>query len=106
MNRGDEKSIVPTPTHYFIRMLKEKGLTHRIFTQNTDELHIRCGLTDQEVIHAHGRNGKAVCAVCGAEHSAEKMDANFETGEVYYCECEEKKGPIKPNAVWFNERMP
>ena len=68
---------------------------------------IKCGLSDEEVIHAHGRLGNAVCAVCGIKHSTEKMKENFIKGEVYWCECEDgKKGPIKPNVVWFNEQMP
>ena len=34
----------PTPTHYFIRLLHEKGLLLRCFSQNIDSLETQAGL--------------------------------------------------------------
>ena len=90
-------------------MLQEKGIVHRIFTQNTDDLFIDCGLTDEQVIHAHGRTGNAVCAVCGEPSSTEAMMEHFASGKVLWCAmCTAKgeKGPVKPNVVFFNEGLP
>ena len=82
---------------------------HRIFTQNTDDLHINSGLAEEEVIHAHGHNAGAMCAICGAKDSYREMREAFKIGEVRWCQrClhEGKKSPIKPSVVFFNESLP
>ena len=35
----------PTPTHYFIRLLEDKGLLMNCFTQNIDGLEAKAGVT-------------------------------------------------------------
>ena len=79
--------LTATPAHYFIRLLKEKCLLHKVFTQNTDELHLKCGGLEEEedVIHAHGHNGSAVCAVCRAKDSLDEFSKAARIGEVRYC---------------------
>ena len=104
-----KEDLVPTPCHYFMRMIYEKQLVHRIFTQNTDDLHITCGLSDETVIHAHGRVGHGACAVCGHPSSTDDMFDGFREGVVRWCKkCANigQKGPIKPNVVFFNEALP
>lgn len=101
--------ILPTPTHFFHKLMLDKGIIHQLFTQNTDDLFIDCGLSDDQIIHAHGRVGNAVCAVCGTKDSTEAMFEAFEKGEVMWCKScakNDQKGPIKPNVVFFNEAMP
>ena len=78
--------IHPTPSHFFIRLLYKKKMIHKVFSQNTDDLFIKCGLTEEEVIHAHGHNGSAICPVCGARDSYADMMAAFRVGEVRYCQ--------------------
>ena len=83
---------------------------HKVFTQNTDNLFLKCGIDEEMVIHAHGTNGKAICAVCGTKDSAEELTAALRKGEVRYCKhCiqeDGKKSPIKPGVVFFNESLP
>ena len=67
------EDVQPTPAHYFIRLLAEQGNVHKVFTQNTDDLFPKCGIEESMVIHAHGHNGQAVCAICGAADSFTEM---------------------------------
>ena len=105
-----ERQVFPTPSHHFIKYLyQDKGYVHKIFTQNTDNLFIDAGLEEDEVIHAHGHNGRAVCALCGTWGSTADMKKHFQQGEIYWCpKCNQqgKKGPMKPGVVFFNEPLP
>ena len=47
-------SFRPTATHFFMRMLHEKGLLARCFTQNIDSLESLAGLPTDAVVAAHG----------------------------------------------------
>jgi NAD-dependent histone deacetylase SIR2 len=44
----------PTAAHFFIRLLHEKGLLLRCFTQNIDTLEREAGLPGEAVVEAHG----------------------------------------------------
>ena len=44
----------PTPTHFFIRLLHQKGLLQRCFSQNIDSLESLAGLPRDAVVAAHG----------------------------------------------------
>lgn len=44
----------PTPTHYFMRLLHEKGLLTRVYTQNIDSLETLAGIPKNKVVAAHG----------------------------------------------------
>lgn len=45
---------MPTPAHFFMRLLHEKGLLLTIFTQNIDGLEQLAGLPAEKVVPAHG----------------------------------------------------
>lgn len=51
----------PTATHHFIRLLHEKGILLRNYTQNIDGLERVAGLPDDKVIEAHGTFATATC---------------------------------------------
>ena len=44
----------PTPTHYFMRLLHDKGLLLRCYTQNIDSLEHLAGLPKDAIVAAHG----------------------------------------------------
>lgn len=44
----------PTATHYFMRLLHEKRLLLRVFTQNIDSLESVAGLPKDMIVAAHG----------------------------------------------------
>ena len=53
-----------TPTHYFIKMLQDKGVLWRNMTQNIDNLEEKTGMDMGAVIQAHGANRGAACSKC------------------------------------------
>ena len=84
-DRDHVLDVDPTPSHYFLKLLQQENLLHKIFTQNTDDLHLKSGFTEEEVVHAHGHNGCAVCPVCGSKDSFREMFEAFKLGEVRWC---------------------
>ncbi|KAK2561078.1 NAD-dependent protein deacetylase Sirt2 [Acropora cervicornis] len=63
--------FLPTITHYFIRMLNDKGLLLRNYTQNIDTLERVAGLPGNALIEAHGSFHTARCLDCGKEYPHE-----------------------------------
>ncbi|CAM9749714.1 unnamed protein product, partial [Heterosigma akashiwo] len=59
----------PTPTHWFIRLLQEKGLLRRCYTQNIDTLEREAGIREELLVEAHGSFAAAACIECGAPYS-------------------------------------
>lgn len=76
---------LPTPTHYFVRMLHDKGLLRRCFTQNIDSLETLAGLPADRVVAAHGNFDSARCIDCKGAVDTEEVKASVMRGEV--CEC-------------------
>jgi len=48
----------PTTAHYFIKLLHEKGILLRRFTQNIDSFEKQAGLPREKLVAAHGNFGK------------------------------------------------
>lgn len=63
----------PTKCHYFIKLLNDKGLLLRHYTQNIDTLERFAGIPDDKIIEAHGTFHTSHCLECGAEYSLEWM---------------------------------
>jgi hypothetical protein len=59
----------PTPTHFFLRLLEEKGVLKRVFTQNIDTLEREAGIPIDRLVEAHGSFGDAHCIMCALGHS-------------------------------------
>ncbi|KAF8071129.1 sirt2 [Scenedesmus sp. PABB004] len=94
----------PTPTHYFIRLLHDKGLLLRAFTQNIDSLEHEAGLPASAVVAAHGNFDSAHCIRCAAEHSLAHVKAAVFADEI--CTCTQCGGLVKPDIVFFGEQLP
>lgn len=54
----------PTPSHYFVRLLWEKGLLLRHYTQNIDTLERVAGLPGDKLVEAHGTFYTGHCLKC------------------------------------------
>ncbi|XP_025770609.1 NAD-dependent protein deacetylase sirtuin-2 [Puma concolor] len=65
----------PTVCHYFIRLLKEKGLLLRCYTQNIDTLERVAGLEPEDLVEAHGTFYTSHCtsALCRREYTLSWM---------------------------------
>lgn len=64
-------SYKPTPSHYFIKLLNDKGLLLRHYTQNIDTLERIAGLPDEKLVEAHGSFHKSHCIKCKKEHDVD-----------------------------------
>ena len=109
----DLDRFVPTPAHYFIKMLADKGLLQRAFTQNIDSLEAKTGIDMQKkVIQAHGANRGAVCSQCGEHHDPQELQEKIRRREVMRCQKKQESsgevcnGPIKPEITFFGESLP
>ncbi|KAL4433418.1 hypothetical protein ABPG77_010271 [Micractinium sp. CCAP 211/92] len=101
-------NYLPTPTHFFMKLLHDKGLLLRCFTQNIDSLEHQAGLPEDAVVAAHGNFDSAKCIRCGRPHSIDYVrKAVFETdGNSCYCEKQSCGGLVKPDIVFFGESLP
>nr|XP_058901813.1 NAD-dependent protein deacetylase sirtuin-2 isoform X3 [Kogia breviceps] len=65
----------PTICHYFIRLLKEKGLLLRCYTQNIDTLERVAGLEAEDLVEAHGTfyTSHCISPVCRQEYTLSWM---------------------------------
>ncbi|CAO2626162.1 NAD-dependent protein deacetylase sirtuin-2, partial [Lemmus lemmus] len=95
----------PTICHYFIRLLKEKGLLLRCYTQNIDTLERVAGLEPQDLVEAHGTfyTSHCVSSSCRQEYSLSWMK-----GEAL----DTQRSPCAPlsvstlDIVFFGENLP
>ena len=69
----DMRAYDPSPTHYFIKMLQDKGILFMNYTQNIDNLEEKTGIDMEKVVQAHGANRGAKCAKCGLKSSVENL---------------------------------
>lgn len=98
-------NFCPTPTHAFIRLLAEKKVLLRNYTQNIDTLEIGAGVPEDKLVQAHGGFKTAHCIKCGAQHSSDYVKQEVFADRVPACKkCE--AGIVKPDIVFFGENLP
>ncbi|KAK0524943.1 Sir2 histone deacetylase Hst2 [Tilletia horrida] len=107
--------FLPTRTHYFFRLLHEKRLLRRVFTQNIDTLERLAGLPADQIVEAHGSFASSRCIRCGAGVEPDWIRERILRGEVARCEVErcmrqsadgQTGGLVKPDIVFFGESLP
>jgi NAD-dependent SIR2 family protein deacetylase len=54
----------PTPTHFFLKLLQNKGLLHVVMTQNIDNLERLAGVDADKLCEAHGSFASVSCITC------------------------------------------
>ncbi|KAJ3040803.1 3-phosphoinositide dependent protein kinase-1 [Rhizophlyctis rosea] len=118
----------PTPSHYFIRLLAEKGILLRNYTQNIDTLERVAGMPADLLVEAHGSFSDAHCVGaaapgddasdsedemagtlnairgCGKEYSQKWVKDEIFAGRIP--RCEQCNGLVKPDIVFFGESLP
>nr|XP_045008176.1 NAD-dependent protein deacetylase sirtuin-3, mitochondrial isoform X1 [Jaculus jaculus] len=94
----------PNITHYFLRLLHDKGLLLRLYTQNIDGLERASGIPTSRLVEAHGSFATATCTVCRRSFPGEDIWADVMAGRVPSCPiC---TGVVKPDIVFFGEQLP
>eukprot|EP00434_Breviolum_minutum_P014043 symbB.v1.2.012385.t1/scaffold855.1/size157659/11 len=113
--RVDE--VNPTLTHEFLKVLQNKRMLQRLYTQNIDSLERKVGVDEADLIECHGTTLRAKCDECrkvsSREDPSEKSRRASEThvkdyfewkGEgVPRCSC---GGFTRPDIVLFGESLP
>eukprot|EP01038_Epipyxis_sp_PR26KG_P016032 gene16032-21758_t len=109
----------PTPTHFFVKLLQNKGILKRCYSQNIDTLERRAGVDPELLVEAHGSFGSATCTTCSKKFSMEYFSDRVmdltdgvldpSTSEkIPWCVCNNDgcKGNVKPDIVFFGENLP
>mmetsp|Transcript_25338 Transcript_25338/g.58886 ORF Transcript_25338/g.58886 Transcript_25338/m.58886 type:complete len:415 (+) Transcript_25338:51-1295(+) len=99
----------PTTTHYFIKLLNDKGLLRRCYTQNIDSLERLAGLPADKLVAAHGNFDEAHVIDTFPEELVDINDAKegIVAGEKGWKALREKWGNlVKPKIVFFGESLP
>ncbi|NXM37568.1 SIR2 deacetylase, partial [Gymnorhina tibicen] len=96
----------PTVCHYFMRLLQDKGLLLRCYTQNIDTLERVAGLDPERLVEAHGTFFTSHCLrpSCRQRYGLAWMRERIFSSLVP--KCEKCQGLVKPDIVFFGENLP
>ncbi|KAL7061942.1 hypothetical protein AAHC03_01991 [Spirometra sp. Aus1] len=94
----------PNVTHYFLRMLHEKSLLRRVYTQNIDGLERVAGIPPSKLVEAHGTFASATCLRCRFPVHTRVVKLAIDQGKV--ARCPKCQGLVKPDIIFFNEQLP
>jgi NAD-dependent SIR2 family protein deacetylase len=95
----------PTLTHAFIKVLNDKNVLLRNYTQNIDGLEIIAGVDTERIIECHGHFRSASCCDCNKPADVNEVKRSMiRDNQVYNCtRC---GGLTKPDIVFFGEDLP
>ncbi|KAK5168716.1 Sir2 histone deacetylase Hst2 [Saxophila tyrrhenica] len=94
----------PTITHSFIRLLHDKGMLLKHFTQNIDCLDREAGVPGDKIVEAHGSFARQSCIECSMPYPEDEIKKHIEAKSIP--RCESCKGLVKPEIVFFGEQLP
>jgi len=103
---GTKSTYKPTPAHYLSKLLDDKGILLRTFTQNIDALDRRTGMSPEKLMEAHGSAYGAYCVRCRSDQNLERVQKEVEKEETPRCSVKDCDGLVKPKITFFGEAMP
>ena len=109
-----------TLAHLLPRLLHDRGLLHRLFTQNIDGIDYQAGLPAELIVAVHGSLGKVACEACGAAHAYAPFQraVRGQIRDIYGVDaaapqastpilCEQCRQPaVKPATVLYGRELP
>ncbi|CEG35649.1 nad-dependent histone deacetylase sir2-like protein [Plasmopara halstedii] len=100
-------TFVPSPSHYFLKLLEEKGKLLRIYSQNIDMLEHAAGISHEHAVLCHGSFATATCLACKRMYPNDAIREDVQNQRVPMCRsCNSPDGIIKPDIVFFGESLP
>jgi len=96
----------PNKIHYFLRLLQDKQLLHRLYTQNIDGLERLSGILPDKLVEAHGTFSNAKCTGCSAVYSDIFVNDAINNNKIPRCQRSNCRDIVKPNIVFFGESLP
>ena len=94
----------PTIAHSFIRLLHDKDLLLKHFTQNIDCLDREAGVPGEKIVEAHGSFARQSCIECSQRYPEEELRRHV--NEKTIPRCKKCNGLVKPEIVFFGEQLP
>ncbi|GEQ69044.1 hypothetical protein JCM33374_g2715 [Metschnikowia sp. JCM 33374] len=110
------------PLHMFIRLLQDKGILLRNYTQNIDNLEANAGILPEKMVQCHGSFATATCITCQYKTDGRDLFPAIRRKEIAYCpKCAKKRkqllkrdnvdvsesfGVMKPDITFFGEDLP
>lgn len=91
--------VKPNKAHIVLSNLEKMGIMHSIITQNIDNLHQEAG--SKIVYELHGTAQYAICMKCKTRYKINKKILVMDPPS-----CEKCKSTLKPNFVFFGEKLP
>ncbi|KAK6433021.1 Sir2 histone deacetylase Hst2 [Oleoguttula sp. CCFEE 5521] len=93
-----------TLAHSFIRLLADKGLLLKMFTQNIDCLEREAGVPGDLIVEAHGSFAEQSCIECKLPYDKDEIRKHVAAKTIPRCpSCD---GLVKPEIVFFGEQLP
>ncbi|EGZ21451.1 hypothetical protein PHYSODRAFT_313641 [Phytophthora sojae] len=100
-------TFVPSPSHYFLKLLEEKGKLLRIYSQNIDMLEHAAGISHEHAVLCHGSFATATCLACKRTYPNDAIREDVLNQQVPMCKsCNSPDGIVKPDIVFFGESLP
>ena len=100
----------PTKTHMALKTLLDAGFISHIITQNVDNLHLKSGINDENLIELHGNICKEYCEKCRTIFYRDfyvKPPKISDPLEVYTSRnCHYCQGKLRKTLVNFGEKVP
>ena len=104
---ASDEQFQPTPAHHFIRLLNDKGILLRHYTQNVDELEFAAGLDKEKNVQAHGTIQTSTCLSCNKTYDLDWVKEQVLTAPLGVPKCPSPCGGlIKPDVVLFGDALP
>ncbi|KAK9447141.1 DHS-like NAD/FAD-binding domain-containing protein [Limtongia smithiae] len=94
----------PTMFHSFLKLLEDRGVLRRVYTQNIDTLEEIAGVSPEKVVYAHGSFATNHCIDCHKEMSKVDIEAFMKKDDIP--KCSRCGGYVKPDIVFFGENLP
>ncbi|KAL3663059.1 hypothetical protein V7S43_012000 [Phytophthora oleae] len=100
-------TFVPSRSHYFLKLLEEKGKLLRIYSQNIDMLEHAAGISHEHAVLCHGSFATATCLSCKRMFPNDAIRDDVLNQQVPMCQsCNSPDGIVKPDIVFFGESLP
>lgn len=121
-------TFVPSRSHYFLKLLEDKGKLLRIYSQvrlhycyqpmnaetnsmdilqNIDMLEHAAGISHERSVLCHGSFATATCLSCKTTYPNDAIREDVAKQQVPMCKvCNEPDGIVKPDIVFFGESLP
>ncbi|GAB9465293.1 hypothetical protein Gpo141_00002705 [Globisporangium polare] len=100
-------TFVPSRSHYFLKLLEDKGKLLRIYSQNIDMLEHAAGISHERSVLCHGSFATATCLACKRTYPSDAIRDDVANQRVPMCkECNAPDGIVKPDIVFFGESLP